>query len=189
MARPACFALFCCVFSLCWGFGSPRPRGVGHLPARVTPASACWHRRGGCFAWGFSWSWISCLVWMGPTLSRRRTRLLGIFLLFAFSSCSGATSVDPFFFWWVCGVTVSWKGSQVTRGAAVLCGGVGRDRYLWGRWLGTTLSSLGAGIANLSVTGIRGDDNHVQYAASGTGFSAVSHGAQYVAGPGPICRP
>ena len=83
----------------------------------------------------------------------------------------------------------SWKGSQATRVAAVLCGGVGRDRYLWGRWLGTTLSSLGAGIANLSVTRIRGDDNHVQYAASGTGFSAVSHGAQYVAGPGPICRP
>ena len=70
---------------------------------------------------------------------------------------------------------------QVTRGAAVLCGGVGRDRYLWGRWLGSTLSSLGADIANLSVTRIRGDDNHVQYAASGTGFLAVSHGAQYVA--------
>ena len=32
-----------------------------------------------------------------------------------------------------------------------------------------------------SETRIRGDDNHVQYAASGTGFLAVSHGAQYVA--------
>ena len=51
---------------------------------------------------------------------------------------------------------------------------MGRDRYLWGRWLGSTLSSLGADIANLSVTRIPGDDNHVQYAASGTGFLAVS---------------
>ena len=92
-----------------------------------------------------------------------------------------ATSVDPFFFWWVCGVTVSWKRSQASRVATVLCGGVGRDRYLWGRWLGATLSSLGADLANLFVTRICGDDNHVQYAASGTGFLAVSHGAQYVA--------
>ena len=60
--------MFCpvllCVFSVLGlrlapcGFGSPRPRGVGHLPARVTPAFACWRRRGGCFAWGCSWSWL-----------------------------------------------------------------------------------------------------------------------------------
>ena len=47
--------------------------------------------------------------------------------------------------------------------------------------MGTTLSSLGADIANLSVTRICGDDNHVQHVAYGTGFLAVSHGAQYVA--------
>ena len=112
------------------GFGSPRPRGVGHLPARVTPASACWRRRGGCFAWGCSWSWISCLVWMGPTLSRRRTRLLGIFLLFAFSSCSGATSVDPFFFWWCVASQLVGKGPRLL-GLQLFCAvaWVGIDTY------------------------------------------------------------
>ena len=41
---------------------------------------------------------------------------------------------------------MSWKESQVTRIAAVQCGGVGRDRYLWGRRSRTTPSSLGADV-------------------------------------------
>ena len=138
-----------CVISLGWGFGSPRVFclvllcdfsvlglrlglcvlscsvvcffcvGASARPVRLRLAAStwCWASACPCYA-------SFCL-------------LAGVFAW----GCSRPWISCPFFFWWVCGITGSWKGSQVTRVAAVQCSGVGRDRYLWGRRLATILSS------------------------------------------------
>ncbi|CAE7837193.1 unnamed protein product [Symbiodinium sp. CCMP2592] len=52
----------------------------------------------------------------------------------------------------------SWKGSQVSRLAALQTGGIGRDRYAWGAWWAEAMSDLGADIAasahNAAINGM-----------------------------------
>lgn len=73
---------------------------------------------------------------------------------------------------------VSWKGSSSTRIVSLQSGGAGRDRYLWGRHWGQSLTTLGADVGVIAETRIRGADHHA-LAIRGlwdAGFLALSHG-------------
>ena len=76
------------------------------------------------------------------------------------------------------GDQVSWKGSSSTRIVSLQSGGAGRDRYLWGRHWGQSLTTLGADVGVIAETRIRGAD-HRALAIRGlwdAGFLALSHG-------------
>jgi hypothetical protein len=76
------------------------------------------------------------------------------------------------------GDQVSWKGSSSTRIVSLQSGGAGRDRYLWGRHWGQSLTTLGADVGVIAETRIRGADHHA-LAIRGlwdAGFLALSHG-------------
>ena len=76
------------------------------------------------------------------------------------------------------GDQVSWKGSSSTRIVSLQSGGAGRDRYLWGRHWGQSLTTLGADIGVIAETRIRGADHHA-LAIRGlwdAGFLSLSHG-------------
>ena len=71
----------------------------------------------------------------------------------------------------------SWKGSQVTRLAALQTGGIGRDRHAWGMWWAEAMSDLGVDIAALTETRIDGASAH-NAAISGmweAGYLCISH--------------
>ncbi|CAE7749460.1 unnamed protein product [Symbiodinium sp. CCMP2592] len=71
----------------------------------------------------------------------------------------------------------SWKGSQVSRLAALQTGGIGRDRYAWGAWWAEAMSDLGADIAALTETRIDGASAH-NAAINGmwdAGYLCISH--------------
>ena len=170
-ARPVCFAWFCCVISLSWGFGSPQcvlscsvawflcvGASARFVRLRLAASTWCWASarpchasfcllalQGGCFAWGCSRSWISCRQrgWVGLWVVGGRGRWGCSF--WSPLSCSGATSLDPFFF--LVGV---WHRSELERisGCSDCSCSVG--------WRGSGSIPMG------SVTWIRGDDNHVQ---------------------------
>ena len=76
------------------------------------------------------------------------------------------------------GDQVSWKGSSSTRIVSLQSGGARRDRYLWGRHWGQSLTTFGADVGVIAETRIRGADHHA-LAIRGlwdAGFLALSHG-------------